>query len=148
MADADEYAVRIVGLEELLRRFDQADEVVRRELRRAMLRAVLGELQRMPSYPPPPPASTYRRTELLGRSLTAMVGRHPAARSTVDGAGDTIRGVIGTAVVYAPFVIGERQAKVHRGRWWRLDQSVLSHKAQIEAEFEDAAERIVEALAD
>ena len=145
---ADEYAVRIDGLEELLRRFDQHDEVVRRELRRAMTRAVVGEVGRMPSYPPPPVGSTYRRTLQLGRSLTAMVGQAPNAASTVEGQGDTIRGIVGTNVVYAPFVVGQNQAKVHRGRWWRLEASVLSHKAQIEAEFEDAAERIVEALAD
>ncbi len=145
---AEEYAVRIVGLEELLKRFDQADEVVRRELRRAMTRAVVGELGRMPSYPPPPAASTYRRTMQLGRSLTAMVGRAPKAESTVEGMGDTVRGIVGTAVEYAPWVIGQQQARVHRGRWWRLEASVLSHKPQIEAEFEDAAVRIVEALAD
>ena len=145
---AEEYAVRVDGLEELLRRFDHHDEVVRRELRRAMTRAVVGELGRMPSYPAPPPASTYRRTALLGRSLNAMVGRAPAAASTVEGQGDVVRGIVGTNVVYAPFVIGPMQARVHQGRWWRLEASVLSHKAEIEAEFEDAAQRIVEALAD
>lgn len=144
---AEEYAVRIDGLEELLRRFDQADELVRRELRRAMTRAVVGELGRMPAYPPEPPASTYTRTIKLGQSLTAMVGRALDAASTVDGQGDTVRGVVGTNRVYAPFVIGQMQAPVHRGRWWRLEASVLSHKGQIEAEFEDAAERIVAALA-
>lgn len=145
---ADEYAVRIDGLEELLRRFDQHDEVVRRELRRAMTRAVLGEIGRMPSYPPQVPGTSYIRTHYLERSLNAMVGQAPAAASAVEGQGDTIRGIVGTNVVYAPFVIGQNQSRVHRGRWWRLEASVLSHKAQIEAEFEDAAERIVEALAD
>lgn len=145
---AEEYVVRVDGLEELLRRFDHHDEVVRRELRRAMTRAVVGELGRMPSYPPEPPASTYTRTNKMGQSLTAMVGRHPDAASTVEGQGDVVRGVIGTNRVYAPVVIGAMQARVHRGRWWRLEASVLSHKAEIEAEFEDAALRIVEALAD
>ena len=142
-----DYAITIKGLDEAVRKFDTALPVVRYELYRAMYRAVTGELGRMPSYPPPPPASTYVRTLLLGRSLTSMVGQADQARSRVEGDGANIRGYVGTAVQYAPDVIGNNQARPHRGRWWRLEASVLSHKRQLEAEFEAAAQTITERLA-
>jgi len=140
-------SVRIVGLGELIGRFNSAQPVVRREIKRAMMRAVLGEMERMPSYPPPPDGSIYTRTGYLGRSMASLVGRAPGAESTVEGDGDLIRGIVGTAVRYAPYVIGPAQAKVHQGRWWLLDETVRSHQREIIAEFEEAGERIVEFLA-
>lgn len=142
-----ELAITIEGLDELQQRFGQANPIIQKELKRSMLRAVLGELQRMPSYPQPPEGSTYVRTGYLGRSLTALIGRAPDAASEVREAGNgAIEGVVGTNVVYAGYVIGQSQAKAHRGRWWQLEESVMSHKANIEAEFEDAAARIAEQL--
>jgi hypothetical protein len=134
--------VKIEGLDELRERFGQANEIVDRELRRAMTRAVIGELGRMPPYPPGPPRSGY-----LGRSLTALIGRMPDAASEVRIGRGGIEGVIGTNVVYAGRVIGQNQGKPwKRNGWWRLEEVVLSHKADIEAEFEDAAARIAEQL--
>jgi hypothetical protein len=142
-----EVSVRIIGLDELIGRFDSSNPVVRREMKRAMMRAVLGEMERMPAYPPKSDSSTYRRTGLLGRSLTSLVGRAPDAGSAVEGEGDTIRGIVGTAVKYAPYVIGPAQAKAHQGNWWLLEETVQSHKREINAEFIEADERIVEYLA-
>jgi hypothetical protein len=142
-----ELAITIEGLDELQQRFGQANPIIQKELKRSMLRAVLGELRRMPPYPPKPDGSTYVRTHYLERSLTALIGRAPGAVSEMREAGNNaIEGVVGTNVVYAGYVIGQSQAKAHRGRWWRLEESVLSHKADIEAEFEDAAARIAEQL--
>jgi hypothetical protein len=111
-----------------------------------MYRAVTGELGRMPSYPPPVPFSWYTRTMLLGRSLTSMAGGAAGAASGVERVGDNVQGTVGTAVEYAGAVIGQSQGRPFRGRWWRLEESVLSHKTQIEAEFEDAVSRIAEEL--
>lgn len=140
--------VRIIGLDELIGRFEASDPVIRREMERAMMRAVLGELERMPGYPAPPDGSTYTRTGYLGRSVTSLVGRAPGAESTVEESGDTlVRGIVGTAVRYGPYVIGQAQAKQHQGRWWLLEENVRSHQREISAEFEEAGERIVEFLA-
>lgn len=139
-------AITIQGLDELRERFGEAHPIVQRELKRSMLRAVLGELQRMPPYPPPPAGSTYKRTGYLGRSLTALVGRAPDAASDVREVAGGVEGQVGTNVVYAGRVIGQDQGRAWKGRWWRLEESVLSHKADIEAEFEDAAARIAEQL--
>ena len=60
-----------------------------------------GEL-RSKSYPSSPSGSTYRRTGKLGRGWKA--GQ---------------RGRIFNGVSYSELVVGENQAKVHRGRWWK-----------------------------
>jgi hypothetical protein len=138
--------VTVKGLAELRAKFGDAHPVIQRELYRAMYRAVTGELGRMPSYPPPVPYSWYTRTMLLGRSLTSMVGGASGAASEVQKVGTNVQGVVGTNVEYAGWVIGNNQGRPFRGRWWRLEESVLSHKTQIEAEFEDAARRITEEL--
>ena len=139
--------ITVEGLAELRARFGDAHPVIQRELYRAMYRAVTGELGRMPSYPPQPPNSWYTRTGYLGRSLTSMVGSAPDAASEVQVVGKNVQGIVGTNVVYAPQVIGPSQGPAFRGRWWQLEESVLSHKAQIEAEFNEATKLIVEQLA-
>jgi hypothetical protein len=140
------YTITVKGLDELRAKFGDAHPIVQRELYRAMYRAVTGELGRMPAYPPQPPNSWYTRTMLLGRSLTSMVGGAPGAASQVQKIGSNVQGIVGTNVAYAPQVIGPSQGKAFSGRWWRLEESVLSHKTQIEAEFEDAGRRIAEEL--
>ena len=139
--------IRIIGLDELIKRFDSSDPVIHREMKRAMTRAVLCELERMPPYPAKSDSSTYVRTGYLGRSMTSLVGRAPDAESTVEGEGDVIRGIVGTAVRYAPYVIGPAQAKAHQGNWWLLEETVRSHTREINAEFEEAEERIMIYLA-
>lgn len=138
--------ITVKGLDEIRAKFGNSSPVVQRELYRAMHRAVTGELGRMPSYPPPPPNSWYTRTMLLGRSLTSMVGSVAGAASQVQMVGKNVQGVVGTNVEYAGQVIGPSQGKAFQGRWWQLEPSVMSHRSQIEAEFEDAAARIVEEL--
>lgn len=138
--------ITVKGLDELRAKFGDAHPIIQRELYRAMYRAVTGELGRMPSYPPPLPYSWYTRTGYLGRSLTALVGKAEGAASSVERVGKNVQGVVGTNVEYAGRVIGRDQGRPFRGRWWQLEASVLSHKSQIEAEFEDAAGRIVDEL--
>jgi len=138
--------ITVKGLDELRAKFGDAHPVIQRELYRAMYRAVVGELGRMPAYPPQPPNSTYVRRMRLGGSLTSLVGKAEGAASSVEKVGKNVQGIVGTNVVYAGWVIGQNQAAVHKGRWWQLEESVMSHKRQIEAEFEDAAGRIVDEL--
>lgn len=143
-----DYAVRYEGLDELLKRLDTAHPLVQRELLRAMTRAVHGELGRMPAYPVQRAGSSYRRTGLLGRSLTGLIGSAPGAASEVQTVSDGVQGVVGTAVGYGPQVIGRQQAPAHAGRWWMLESVVMSHATQINAEFAEAGTRIADALGD
>lgn len=64
-------------------------------------------------YPPPPGGSRYRRTGRLGRGwvLQGSVGY---------GSGGIQR--LRNATRYAPYVQGNRQARVHRGRWVTVDK--------------------------
>jgi hypothetical protein len=143
---AGNVTITVKGLDEIRAKFGNAHPVVQRELYRAMYRAVTGELGRMPSYPPQPPNSWYTRTGYLGRSLTAVAGSASGAASKVQMAGKNVQGIVGTNVEYAGQVIGPSQGRAFQGRWWQLEPSVMSHKGQIEAEFADAADRIVEEL--
>ena len=143
---AGNVTITVKGLDEIRAKFGNSSPVVQRELYRAMYRAVVGELGRMPSYPPKPPNSTYIRRMRLGGSLTSLVGKAEGAASQVQMVGKNVQGVVGTNVVYAGRVIGQDQGRAFQGRWWQLEPSVMSHKGQIEAEFEDAADRIVEEL--
>ena len=94
---------------------------MRAGMQQAMLRAVLYVQSRVPAYPRPPAGSRYRRTLTLGRSLTGLSGAAPGALGRVEALGTDIVGYVGTSIVYAPYVIdAERQAWMHRGRWYTL----------------------------
>ena len=142
---SETYSMQVIGLDELTRRFGAISPFIRKELHRAMYRAVTGELQRMPPYPPAQPG--WRRTGLLGRSLTSLVGQATDAASEVRDEWPSLVGVVGTNRAYAPRVIGAAQ-EPQWSHWWRLHSVVMSHQSQIKAEFDAATERIVEALGD
>ncbi len=56
----------------------------------------------------------YRRTGTLQRQITT--------ETTINGT--EVTGNIGTALEYAPSVIGANQAPIHQGRWWKLTDEV------------------------
>ena len=109
--------IDVRGLDELKARFDGLAKGMSGALEDAAGEAVLHVHSQVPPYPAPPPNSTYRRTGTLGRSIT----------TDVRALGSKHVGVIGTATVYAPWVISEKrvgtrgpQAGMHAGRWWTL----------------------------
>jgi hypothetical protein len=76
--------------------------------------------ENVPPYPPKPEASKYRRTGTLGRSLGAE-GAKPTVYS-IKGSGANMAGTFGTNLSYAQYVIDpERQAYMHKGRWWTMN---------------------------
>ena len=109
------------------------------EMQRLMTKSVLYAQSQIPSYPSPPPGSSYRRTGTLGRTVTAFPGVSPA-RSIGGSGGENpgampltrvepfsggVRGVIGGRLDYMPYVIDEgNQAYMHKGRWWTLQKIV------------------------
>lgn len=130
----------IRGLDKLNRNLDRMADGVRPALRSATEKAVLYVHGEVPEYPSPPSNSNYRRTGTLGRSITTEV--RELGRDTV--------GVIGTAVVYAPWVIsseavGNRgpQAGVHRGRWYTLQGVVKKAKDGIVKIYEKAIRDLI-----
>jgi len=78
----------------------------------------------------------YRRTGTLQRTITT--------ESTLQG--DTVIGRIGTALEYAPYVIGDdsQQAPIHQGRWWQLADEVKGNLEDAARVFEEAAWRKIQ----
>lgn len=127
--------VTVDGLSEVVARLERRGDLAPGVMRQATERAVLYVHGRVPPYPPPPPDSRYVRTGTLGRSIT----------TEVRDVGSATVGVIGTAVVYAPWVISAKevggrgpQAWMHRGRWWTLHEVVERARDGIVRIYQDA----------
>lgn len=129
--------VTVEGLDKLLKTFGNANKVVNTEIKKAMDKSVK-HLQRLVKvYPPKPPMSTYRRTDTLKRSIT----------TEIRGVGGEIRGIVGANTPYDIYVIGPKQAAVHKGRWKRMAQRAKEQAGKIEAFFAKATEAITRRLA-
>ena len=130
--------ITVEGLTELIARFGDSNKIVNTEVKKAMQKSVLFLQSKVAVYPPPPPSSGYRRTGTLGRSIT----------SEIKGIGGEIRGIVGTAIPYAPYVLSTaKQAAIHKGRWKRMAQHAKEQKGKIEEFFAKAAEAITRKLA-
>lgn len=133
--------VEIRGLEEFQRKARRMGTDMGPTMSRTMDRAVKYVHSTVPPYPPAPPESRYRRTGLLGRSIT----------TEVRALGGTTVGVIGTNVAYAPDVISSEpangagpQAWYHkRTGWYTLQDVVAKAERQIVAIFEHALDQMI-----
>lgn len=132
--------ITILGLDELNRKLNRIQGDLRPSLEQATNKAVLYVHSTVPPYPAPPAASTYRRTGTMGRSITTEV------RSL----GSQVVGVIGTNVIYAPWVISDEsaggagpQAFMHKGRWWTLQGVVSKARDNIVKIYEDAVRALL-----
>lgn len=134
---ADDITVTIEGLDRLLKQFNKAPKLVGKALERAMQKAVHHLHGKVAVYPPPPPSSTYRRTGTLGRSIT----------TEVKGVGKDMLGIVGTAIPYATYVIGPKQAWMHRGRWKTMMKHVEEQMGKIREFFSQAADEVAKGLA-
>jgi len=132
---ADTVTVEIEGLDELIGRLGKAPTLVRKLAGDAMEKSVAVVHRKLATYPSPPPASTYRRTGTLGRSITTKVER------------SKFTGEVGTNLRYAPYVIGAEQAAMHRGRWQTVTSVAEELKPQIEGFFREANEELARELA-
>jgi hypothetical protein len=136
--------IHINGLERVVSRLGRMESGMKPMMQEAMKKAVLYVHSQVPPYPAASGASNYRRTGLLGRSVTTLMGAGPEALSRVEALGGQVKGIVGTAVQYAPFVIDKRrQAGQHRGRWWNLQDVVINARDGIRKIFEGALHRLV-----
>lgn len=84
------------------------------------------------NYPPPPPNSTYRRTDTLGKGWTDA---QPVSTQT----GNTLLTVLTNGTPYGAWVQGaDDQAQIHRGRWRTTDQIAESWEPRVAERIEQA----------
>lgn len=109
---------------DLIKRMERYPDHLDTEVRKAYT-GVAAEVQKsVPAYPSPPPGSTYDRTGALGAGLGSGMGGGqvgPPSVYRVEKIGQAeYELVIGAnEPEYNVYVIDEqRQAAVHRGRWW------------------------------
>ena len=118
-------SIEIRGLDQLMARMQAYPDRLRRAIRSTMDSSLLTLWENVPSYPPPPENSRYRRTGNLGRSLGSgmeggRLGNKPDIYE-VKQLGAAWEGRFGSELEYAPHVIGDNtQADVHAGRWWTI----------------------------
>lgn len=137
--------IKIDGLEEIRDRFKQAPRKYGAAMEIAMNAALLELWSAIPGYPSPPSGSTYRRTETLGRSIGSTVSGGKAGQPQIYEnrmEGRYRVGEFGTRLNYAPYVIGENQAWMHKGRWWTLVEVAKGAVPKIQAIFDTMAEEL------
>lgn len=139
--------LEVYGLEELAKRMEQWPTRFQKSLRSTLEAALLVVWENIPSYPPKPANSTYRRTGTLGRSLGSSFsggksGQQPDIYETKDRGARMVEASFGTRLEYAPHVIGESQSAYNR-HWWTLTKTVLQRIRQpIQRLFESMADEI------
>ena len=120
--------IEVIGLSKLNAKLGRIQNNVTPGLIKTTKKATLLVHSNLPGYPPPPAGSTYRRTGLLGRTIT----------TDVKSLGNEVVGVIGTITKYAPWVISKKrvgnrgpQSRAHKVRWWTLQEEVARHRKAI-----------------
>lgn len=134
--------MEVKGLAQLQRKFDQSDEVVRRETHDAMEKSVDVVWHDAASYtqgsPPQRPGQTYVRTFTMARTMSTEV--HQLAGLT--------KGFVRGGVYYAGYVRGDPQAWMHAGRWRTLKKVAEQHADEIEGFHAKALENLAKFLGD
>ena len=150
---SESFQLKVTGADELAKKFKGMETEAVTRLQKAMKTGVLYIHQQVPPYPPQGGAKgqgfktakqrrwffwalrtgqitvPYRRTMTLGRSITTFKGK--GSLSEVKPINEGVRGVIGTAIPYAQYVVGPQQAEVHRGKWWLLLDEVKKHLGKV-----------------
>lgn len=122
-----EIHIKVEGADELLRAFQQAPQIVQKEMRSAMeasVRHVKAEVQ--------------RRTPVRTGRLRRSIG------DNVDVRGRTVRGIVGTNVYYGLFLEHGTKRGIYPRRF--MAGGAEASEDRIQAEFEQATGRVVRRL--
>jgi hypothetical protein len=111
------FRAQLHGVEAVQRKYDHAPKVLGEEIGEAVAEVSEAAREMLMEYPAPPAGSTYERTFELKRGWAEAraFGRGTGGQFSV-GAG-TQMVTLTNAVEYVPLVQGDRQARVHQGRW-------------------------------
>lgn len=137
--------IRVTGLKELADRFEQAPAKFKDAMSKTMEASLLYLWSQVPRYPAKPPMTKYVRTGTLGRTLgSGMQGGIAEGQPDiyeVKEQGSVYTGSFGTRLEYAPYVIGERQARWN-SHWWTLPEVAEKAKSGIEGKFRTMMETL------
>ena len=127
---------KIFGLDKLTAKIKRlTSPQLTREMEKTTQKAVHYVHGKVPPYSsvPKPIGSTYVRQGTLGKSIN----------TDVKTMGSNVVGTIGSALDYSPYVIDEeKQAGMHRGRWYTLQGVVKKAQAAVNKFFEDMVKRL------
>lgn len=127
--------IEIKGADDLLKALEAAPDLARAEIETATRQSLLGLLDPLTDYPAAIPGSSYQRTGDLGRMWTTAP---PEIKTMAHG----FEGLIGNARPGVEYVQGDDQASVHRGRWKTASAAVKDAEGQIQARYQQAADRV------
>ena len=148
--------IEIEGLKELIAKFNQLPARVQKRMKQAMADSMNTLWENVPPYPPQVvPPEIYRRkgSAGLGGSLGSGIpggktGKQPDIY-TIAGTGGNIKGIFGTTLSYAKYVIDpQKQAYMHKpgykGRqgWWTMDTIKTKAEEKIKRLWNQALEDI------
>lgn len=138
------------GLDELIMLMKQFPQKLRQISKMGMEASLLVLWENIPPYPAPPPDSKYRRTGTLGRTLGSSegggkTGGQPDVYETKAIGAHDYEGRFGTNLNYAPYVIGEEQAR-HMSHWWKLTSIIPIAEKKIAKVWEGIAQTMASFL--
>jgi len=134
--------LHIEGLDKLEQKFANLPKVLDQLTQKTMETSLETLQQNVPEYPPPPQKTKYTRTGMLGKSLGAAGGK-PTVYS-VTGSGTQTIGKFGTNLNYAQYVIDpDRQAWMHKGRWWTMTHIKNKSVDKIKALWDDIVKKAI-----
>lgn len=134
---ADDAGITVVNLPSAARMLREHPDLLLAEFQIVTDRLLLEVGAELAEYPDAPPNSSYRRTGTLGRLWTT-------ARPEWQASGSGFEGKLGNATPYGPYVQGERQALVHRGRWKTVRVIEDARRASIIGRYAAATRRVAE----
>ena len=139
------FSVSVSGLTELIGRMKSAPSKMVIYLNDAMNRSLEVLHKGVPPYPPERMGQKYIRTERLGQSLGSGFGGGATGRPDiyeVKMSGNAVEGSFGSRLGYADYVIGDNQAWMHSGRWWRMIELLNKSTKAIESIWQAVGERV------
>ena len=139
--------IHVEGMDRLIRKFAGYPGRLKTAMGKAMWASLLILWENVPPYPAKPQGSSYDRTGTLGRSLGVMEGGGKAGKPTVysvTGSGTQTIGKFGTNLNYAQYVVDpDRQAWMHKGRWWTMKHIKNKSVDKIKALWDDIVKKAI-----
>lgn len=122
--------IEVRGLDEIIQRMEKYPAELHAGMETTMEASLLVLHENVPPYPQRPQESSYRRTGTLGRTLGSSMSGGKLDQPDifeVFALGTSVEGRFGTALEYAPYVIGDGTQAEHMGHWWTI--SAIAQRA-------------------